>query len=470
MEQYRVDSLEDITQELVLALIERYQENEVERLEILESYYEGRTAIHDRTMKDADTPNNKLAAPHATYIVDTTQGYFLGKPISYTSLTNTPEDVEFVALLQGILDNNDESAHNTKVMKEAAITGVGYELVYLGDDEDKSIKIDELDPKETFVIWDNSIDSHMLAAVRFYTNYDYITDTETMSVEVYGPNMIKSFDVADDESSEVTEIPHNFGEVPVVMYNNNDENTGDFEKVKDLIDGYDQALSDTANNIEYFADSYLHLAGLKADPEDVATMKDNRVLVSEEGGSVEWVTKSTANQELEEHKERLKEDIHMLSHVPRLDDSAFGTSTSGDSLRYKMLGIENLVSIKERLMKKALQKRIRLIVNMLSVKGSHYDANKVAIKFTRNLPTNTAQIVDSVTKLNSLGLISDETLLSMIPDIEDPAKELEKTREKQAELYNNYLPEVEKVAEEGTIPGVDISPEPEVDSNLKEVF
>lgn len=76
---YRVTKEEDITQELVIALIDRYKQNEVKRIQELEDYYVGKTAIHDRHMKDLIVLNNQLSAPHATYIVDTTQGYFLGK-------------------------------------------------------------------------------------------------------------------------------------------------------------------------------------------------------------------------------------------------------------------------------------------------------------------------------------------------------------------------------------------------------
>ena len=435
---YRVTKEEDITQELVIALIERYKQNEVKRIQELEDYYVGKTAIHSRYMKDLDSPNNQLSAPHATYIVDTTQGYFLGNPVAYSNASND-DGITLLNPLQEIYKDNDEQAHNTKVSKEASITGVGYELVYLDDDDNKSIRFSELNPKETFIIWDKSTEAKMLSAVRFYENYDYITDSKTTSVEVYGSNSIKYFKIDGKKlDSDVEEVPHMFGEVPVVQYVNNDELTGDFEKVKDLIDGYDQAISDTANNIEYFADSYLFLSGLKVNEEDVSLMKENRVLVAEEGGNAEWVTKSSANMELEEHKNRLKEDIHMLAHVPRLDESSFGTSTSGESLKYKMLGLENLVSIKERLMRKSLQKRIKLITNMLKVKGTSYDPNSIKMSFKRNLPINQASQVDMIVKLKSTGLVSDETLVSLVPGVENPDQELLKAKSEQEQAFNNY--------------------------------
>ena len=87
------------------------------------------------------------------------------------------------------------------------------------------------------------------------------------------------------------EYPHYFSMVPVAIFKNNEEETGDFENVISLIDAYDKMESDSLNDFEYFVDAYLALYGLTAEEEDVARMKENRVLLMDEGTKAEWLIK-----------------------------------------------------------------------------------------------------------------------------------------------------------------------------------
>ena len=60
----------------------------------------------------------------------------------------------------------------------------------------------------------------------------------------------------------------------------------------------------------------------------------------------------------------------------------------------------------------------------------------VKIQFTRNLPVN---VEETTTIVNSLrGLVSDETLLSLLPFITDPAAELERLKEQQEANMSMY--------------------------------
>lgn len=433
MEQYRIDNVDLITDELIMALIERYKKNEVPRLQKLQRYYLGKSDIKNRQMTDPTKPNNKIANPFASMITDTVIGYFLGKPISYQS-----DDKDLMKKLQDVYDSNHEQAHNSKMGKQLSIKGVSYELVYMN--EDKEIKFNQLDAETVFIIYDNSINPVPLMAVRFYDIHNYITDKFVTKVETYTEDMITYYTttkeglVIEGEPEE-----HFFGEVPVIRYSNNDEAMGDYEKVIDLIDAYDLVVSDTNNNLEYFADSYLVLTGMVGtEPEDIAEMKENRVMLLDENGKAEWLIKSQENVEVEEFKNRLKEDIHNFSFVPNLNDEAFGTATSGESLKYKLFGLENAVSIKERNMVQGLESRIRLITTILNIKGGSHIYTEVSMDFSRNLPANTNNIADMVSKL--LGVVSHETILTQLPFVDDPAAEMAKiAAENEDSMYSDVF-------------------------------
>ena len=428
MEIYKIPSLDSLSDELVLALIDRYKMKEVKRLQRLMDYYIGKSDIKNRQMNDPSKPNNKVTNPFASYIVDTVQGYFLGKPVAYTS-----DNEQLMEKLQLIFDKNHEQAHNSKLGKQLSITGVGYELMYVN--EGNEIKFAMLDPREVFMIYDNSIEQKPLCAVRFYDVHDYVTDSVVTHVELYTDSMVHYYRVDEGLHLE-NEHPHYFKEVPVICFYNNDELTGDFEKVLDQIDAYDKAVSDTINNLEYFADAYMIIKGMQMDETQLSQMKENRVIVVDDNGGVEWLTKSALNMEVEETKNRLKEDIHSLSFVPNLNDEAFGNATSGESLKYKLFGLSNAVAIKERHFEKGLESRIKLITNILNIKGGQFAHTDVTMAFTRNIPVNQANLADMVSKLE--GIVSHETLLLML-GIDDPADELSKIEaEKQDTMYENF--------------------------------
>ena len=52
---------------------------------------------------------------------------------------------------------------------------------------------------------------------------------------------------------------------------------------------------------------------------------------------------------------------------------------------------------------------------------------EITISFSRNMPDNMTEIVDFIDKLRTL--LPDETLISKIPFIENPALEIEKREE-----------------------------------------
>ena len=81
--------------------------------------------------------------------------------------------------------------------------------------------------------------------------------------------------------------PHYFGLVPVVEYKNNEQCLGDYEQVISLIDAYDKLESDSLNDFEQFTDAYLILKGVAADEEELASMRQNRVLLMDEDSSAE---------------------------------------------------------------------------------------------------------------------------------------------------------------------------------------
>lgn len=375
-------------------------------------------------MKDKSKPNNKIANAYASYITDTLVGYFIGEPISYTS-----NDDVLLQDLSMIFEYNDEADENAELAKNASIYGVAYEMLYLSE-EDKMIRFKALNPKEIIPIFDKTVEQNLMAIIRYYDDYDVVDDKTYTLVEVIDNTMVRRYKM-DNSFSLLEEYPHYFGMVPVAIYKNNEEERGDFENVISLIDAYDKMESDTLNDFEYFVDAYLALYGFTAEPEDVAQMKENRILLMDEGTSAEWLIKQTSDTYVENMKNRLDADIHKFAKCPNMADKEFASNASGVAIKFKLLGTENLVSIKERKFKRGLQQRLELMSMINSVLREGFDWRGIDIIFTRNVPSNDTDIANMVNTLKDI--VSEETLLAQIPFVEDVQDELERLKQEREE-------------------------------------
>ena len=87
----------------------------------------------------------------------------------------------------------------------------------------------------------------------------------------------------------------------------------------------------------------------------------------------------------------------------------------------------------EAAMKKALQRRIEILCGFVSLKFGEEVYRDIKINFERNIPEDLSTIASAISQLS--GIVSNETLLSTLPFINDPKEEAEKVKEqKEANL------------------------------------
>ena len=81
-----LNSIDELTQEVISRIINTHKANCLPRLMQLEQYYENKNNILNRYMADKTKPNNKIANAYPSYITDTLVGYFIGEPINNITL------------------------------------------------------------------------------------------------------------------------------------------------------------------------------------------------------------------------------------------------------------------------------------------------------------------------------------------------------------------------------------------------
>lgn len=388
----------------------------------LERYYVGDHDILRYTKKDKAVPNNRLVNNMPRYITDTAVGYFLGKPVTYSS-----QDDAFLQALQDIFDYNDEQDENAELAKGCSISGSCFEMLYM--DEDAMIRFTKIEPDNCILIYETGHKEPM-AALRFIYSRDR-DGNPVKKVEFWTSTECWYFISLHGGPLELADIvEHYWQDVPFIEYINNEERIGDFEGVVTLVDAYNRVQSNTANFFQYNDEAILKVRKIgDVKPRDIRDMKEAGAILLEDGGDIDWLIKEVADTPLENYKHRLREDMHLFSSVPNLNDENFSGNLSGVALGYKLWGLEQVCAIKERKFKRALQRRIELITTMLNIQGGHYDYRDIDMQFRRNKPQNLLESAQIVTTLS--GEVSRETRLQTLPIIENVQDELQKLEEEK---------------------------------------
>ena len=428
----------NIKKELVVKLI-REHEKQLPRFKKLKKYYLGEHDILSK-QRAKNKPNYKPVCNHAKDIADTSTGYFMGNTISYSNSEDTDIDELLIAF-----DNAevDESDHDNAL--DMAIYGVAYEYVYARENEN-ILDIKSLEVENTFIVYDDSIEQQPLFGVYYFKRKENKADTETYQAVIMTKQFVYSIVLEGKEKGVISDkpIPHNMGDIPIIEYKNNKYSIGDFEQQIGLIDSYNSLTANRINDEEQFIDSILVLYGARLGDDEEESIKameslaEHKLLELHPEARAEYLSKTLNENEVETLRNAVKQDIYTFSHIPNLTDENFAGNSSGVAMEFKLLGLEMITKIKQRYYVKGLKKRIKLFANYLGLTQIAIDANSIVPHFSRSLPKNLLEISQIVSNLD--GKVSQETLLSQIPFVEDPMSEIEKVNEeKQENIAQNQL-------------------------------
>ena len=454
MRKFKIDKDCILTESLILDLIKKHSK-EKRRLSKLQKYYNNEnTKIATRKYKNKNKPKNRLSHPYAQYITDTAVGYLLGKPVAYTT-----EDKNLLETMTDIFRYNDEADNNTTLAKMASIYGYAYEIMYL--DKNAKPRFKAIDPSELIVCYDNTLEENIVLAIRYYDevvrNNDleetvtrleiYTKPTENDKGEIIANGKIIRGTIRLESITLEDEEDYYFNDIPVNVYINNDELYGDFEKVLSLIDAYDQSQSDTANDFELFTNCMLVINGELIDDEQAENLNDvNLIQFLNSDSDAKYLIKDIQDTALENYKNRLNEDIHRFSFVPNMSDENFSNNASGIAMKFKLMGLENLIGVKEAKFKKGLMRRIELLCDYIKMKNNS-DYSYLAIEpiFTRNTPSNELEL--SQIMQNLTGILSEETIIGMSPRVSDIQAEIERKEKEANKLYEDDYSELGEINE-----------------------
>lgn len=419
---FRIADDEIMTPALLAEYIRQHELLVQSHYKYLDDAYQTDYAIFHRAKKKAYKPDNRLATNFAKYIVDTMNGFFCGIPIKVTS-----NDERINEFLQRYDRYNSMDDQNAEIAKTCDIFGSAYEMYYV--DEMGEVASTVLSPMNAFIIYNESIIPQPRYFVRLYTdNHNVkrgsISDSETVRYFKHDGG------IKFDEYEKI----HGFDGVPATEFLENAERTGLFEPVMSLINAYNKAISEKANDVDYFADAYLKILGAKLEREGLQTIRDDRIINFDgiEDGKlvVEFMDKPNGDETQENLIDRLRTDIFQISMVANISDENFGAS-SGIALKYKLLAMSNLAKMKQNKFIGAMNRRYRLICSNPVTEAKADDWLFIDYQFTQNIPANQLEEAQIASQLS--GVVSKETQLkplSIVDDVKDEIKKIDAEADK----------------------------------------
>lgn len=408
----------EVTLDLLGELLKEH-DNEVKRYKPLREAYESKHEILNAPAKPKHKPDNRIVVNFPKYITDTFEGFFIGNPIKVIA-----EDKAVSDYVEHLDKYNDQDDNNAELSKLGSKFGKGYEMYFTDEDSEQCIAY--MSPEESFMVYDDSIAVNPLFFVRRWEDWK-----GTKFGCIYDRSGYRNFKESGglewlDEDWE----PHYYSGVPASEFRQNEERQGIFEPVLTMVNAYNKAISEKANDVDYFSDAYLKILGVALEEEGIKHIRDNRIInfEGEDAGKlvVEFMSKPEGDTTQENLLERLERLIYLIAMVANISDENFGTS-SGIALKFKLLAMMNLGKTKERKFTSGMNRRYKLLFSHPASKVPADAWMKLKYQFTPNIPANLLEEAQIAAQME--GIVSHETQLKVLSIVDNVQDELDKIEE-----------------------------------------
>lgn len=417
-----------------------------DKMKKLYQSFKGEVPILNRSFKDTNKINNKLANDYRGLIISQIIGYIYGSPITYqiddkkyneTIYNNIKNNLSDFNIMNSVDDLDSTTG------KYTSICGYGARLLYI--DRDGKERLMNLPPWEVIFIEDGST-SEIQYALRYYpiTVREGDKTVYRNRVEWYDNTSI-TFYVEDkdgnyflDATEEKNPLLHMFKYVPIIKFKNNDEEQGDFEKVETTIDSYDELLSDCQNEISELRLAYMIFYGVDINEETMEKARRTGAfggLDGKNGEKVEFLIKQINDAFIENQKKTLDRNIFKFSSTVDMNDEQFsGSAMSGESRKWKLKSLEDKAIIKERKYSAALRNQFKVLCSSWNTKSIPLNYLDIYWNFQRNIPVDLLYEAEVQEKL--IGKVSNKTRLSYFSGVDDPEWEMKQMDEENQGSVN----------------------------------
>ena len=430
--------------------------NSKKRYEMLtgERYYRG---IHDilfrkreiigegGKLQEVDNlPNNQRIDNQYEKLVDQKVNYLLGKPVTFHT-----ENEEYQKYLSQIF--NSDFYRTIKILGENAINN-GISWLYPHYDSNGDFLFRVFEPTEILPIWRDEAHTILEFVIRVFIVQEWtgncLEDVE--KVEVYGVNGIEKYGYrygslkyeGHEDYFVSGENGYNWEKIPFIPFKFNSLEKPLIKRVKTLQDGLNKIISTFENNLD--EDPRNTILILKNyDGQNLGEFRKNlaevgAVKVKGDGG-VESLSIEVNSENYTALLKIFKDAIIENGRGFNAKDDRLGSNPNEMNIQSMYADIDLDAAGMETEFKAGLEKLIYFInLHLFNTGAGDFEKEEIGIIFNKDILVNEAQTIDNCAK--SLGLLSEETILSQHPWVKDVKAEIDRKRkeEKENDIYSEY--------------------------------
>lgn len=422
---FKDSNVDDTMQKLINNCYIDFQSKQT-KLNKMHDYYKSETDATENYTQVDSRSNATINFDFMSKFIDEEVSYSVGNDVSYLSHSGDTKTLDFIRNSFA----HWSKKHEHKLCKTMLKYGVAYELCYFDKALDGSMQFSSkvISPRKGYAYLDENGNVTMFLHV-FKKKFD-----TTIYLDIYTPKAIYHLNSAYGQVSEPT--TNMFGVVPVGIAKIQTKTI--YDTIKTIQDAYERNNSDISNEISDFRNAYLTFTGCEVDEALLKKMKELGILNIPTTGNINanvaWLIKNINDTFIQNTVNNQEDKMYQLtSHINH--NEKMQSNLSGVALRSRLISLEEKCKLNEGSLADCITTRLQLLFLWAKVTNSTvYNFRDIQIKFTPNVPQdilNTAQIISLLKDL-----VSDETLLSLLPFITNPNTEIEK---KNAELKNNPI-------------------------------
>lgn len=371
------------------------------------SYYKGRQPILNRVKEVRPEITNKIVENRANEIVSFKSGYLMGEPLQYVSRGNAENIADAINQLNEFVFAEEKPAKDKELADWFHICGTSFRMVLpdemAGEDDESPFEIYTLDPRNTFVVYNNGLGNKPILGVKYVVDENGVVHYSCYSDHEY-------FEIV--ESKVVSYDTHILGEIPIIEYPLNMARIGAFELVIPLLDAINLTDSNRLDGVEQFIQALMLFHNVDISSEDFDELRERGAIKFKDidpqlKAEINYLVSNLNQGETQTLVDHMYQTVLTICGMPNRNGGS-STSDTGSAviMRDGWSAAEARAKDSELMFKKSERIFLKVVLNICrTLADMDLKVCNIEIRFTRRNYENIlqkAQVLDLMLKNNKI--------------------------------------------------------------------
>lgn len=427
--------------EIITAEVAEYKASEVYK-EMLQSdeYYKNRSDVQRKTNAIAKRSNTKIEHPILRKMINQKVDYLLAKPFSVAASSDS-----YTEALNELFD--DALRQKIKLFgKNTVKHGIAFLQPYISPEG--TLAFMRIPATELIPLWEDTEGERLHSFIRFYDQivYEGKKKKTVTRAEFWSRDGVQRFTKTDKDFIPDGDVePHffadnthyNWTEVPLLWCRYNEDELPLLRFIKDLIDDINWQTSVTADALRDIAKFIYVLRNYGGQDlaDFVKDLQEALAIKVDADGGVDKLQADVNIDAVMEFLDKQRRDVFDYAAGVDVKDKDLGNA-SGTAINFRYMDLDNDCAALGAELKSAFA-RMKMFIDVyfkLTGKGDFLNET-FEITFNADMPVNETDIITNAR--NSVGLVSNRTILANHPWVVDVAEEEERIKAEKEEAMNS---------------------------------